>query len=502
MKEKKLNEEKGKRSPKKILITIGFVFILILATISFVFIPGMIQDSSNELPAFGYYDGKPIEYKQGSYFASAIQYFMDQASAQNKNLSITDEYYIFNNAFATTVANMAYTTAVKDSGYIVPDSLLNRTMKMYFVDENGKFSQRLFNETSDTTKVELRNSILDSLEYNRYDNDLFGSQSDVMGDYTMYGLKTSSKEYPFITKMGEKQRSFEYVTFNMIDYPKSEAVIWGKEHPELFTKYDLSVISVESKAEADKLYKQLQNNEILFEDAVAEYSKKYYSNEQGKLSNTYSYDYQIKGLVKDEESVAAVTGLTEGVMSNVIATQNGFSIFKADSNPVAADFDNETIVDAVANYMSIYESGIIETYFINISRDFANFAAYSDFASACAEYNLTPEKITASPLNYGDNPLLQALGTTNEALSSAATNKDFLKTAFSMQAEEISTPIVLGKNIVVMKLIAEEDVQGNDMMYQYYTTSFDRASVSTAIMDSDKLENNVQEVFFKYAFNN
>lgn len=502
MKEKKLKEEKGKRSPKKILITIGSVFILVLATISFVFIPGMIQSSNDELPAFGYYDGKPIEYKQGSYFASAVQYFMDQASAQNKNLSISDEYYIFNNAFATTVANMAYTTAVKDSGYIVPDSMLNRTMKMYFVDENGKFSQRLFSETSDTTKVELRNSILDSLEYNRYDNDLFGSQSDIMGDYAMYGLKTSSKEFPFIKKMGEKQRSFDCVTFNMADYPKTEAVAWGEEHPELFTKYDLSVITVESKAEADKLVKQLQNNEILFEDAITEYSKNYYTDETGKLANSYSYDYQIKGLVKDEDSLTAIKSLTTGNISNVIETQNGFSIFKANANPVAPDFNDTAIVDVVTNYMSTYESGIIETYFVDVARDFANSAAQTDFATASSEYNLTVEKINASPLNYGDNPLLQPLSATNNTLYAAVTNKDFLKTAFSMQNEEISNPIVLGKTVVVIKLINEEEVEGNDTMYQYYTTSFDRAAVSTAIMDSDKLENNVQEVFFKYAFNN
>lgn len=502
MKEKKI-DEKRKFSTKKILISIGSIFILVLAAISFIFIPGMAQGAGKELPPFGYYDGKPIEYKQGSYFASSVQYFSEQESSQKASLTVTDEYNIFNNAFSSTVFNMAYTQAVEDSGYIVPTELLDRNMRLYFYDENGTFSQKLFNATPENTKLELRNSLVNSLEYNRYDNDLFGSQTDVMGNYSMYGLKTSSKETSFVKEMGEKQRSFEYVVFDMSEYPSDEAKEWGKSHSDLFTKYDLSVISLSEKSEAEKLLKQIQNNEILFEDAAAEYSKNYYSNEEtgGKLGDSYKCNYQIKSIVKDEDAFNEITALPVGSITGVIETQNGYSIFKSNAPSTTPNFDDDELLEIVLKYMATYETGIIESYFIDVARDFANKAAQTNFSDASMEYNLTLDKINPSPLNYGDNPLLQAMSTTNASLANAAKNENFLKTAFSLQNDEISNPIVLGNNVIVMKLTGEELVQGNDTMFLYYTTSFDRVSVNTAIMTSDKLENNLMEVFFKYAFN-
>ena len=98
--------------------------------------------------------------------------------------------------------NEAFTQAVDATGYVVPTALLDRNMIPYFYDENGVYSKKLFNEASDSTKIELRNSLENSLVYQRYTEDLFGSTSDKIGDYAMYGLKTPSKEAAFINSMG------------------------------------------------------------------------------------------------------------------------------------------------------------------------------------------------------------------------------------------------------------------------------------------------------------
>ncbi|MBO5137690.1 MAG: peptidylprolyl isomerase [Spirochaetaceae bacterium] len=484
--------EKKKQSSKKILLSIGSVFILILAALIFIFLPAMVGSVEEDIKPFGYYDGKPIEYKQGTYFADSVQYYSDQRSAQIQTLE--DEYEIFNDAFQSTVLNMGYTMAVQDSGYIVPEELLNRNMRVYFYDENNQFSQKLYNETPESTKKSLWENTVNSLEYMRYQDDVFGSMSDVMGDYSMYGLKSSSKEVPFIQQMGAEKRSFDYVAFNTSDYPIEEALAWAKNHTDLFTQYDMSVISVSDESTANKLLKQLQNNEILFEDAVAEYSRNYYSSSDGKLTSTYNY--QIKNIVTDEASFDAITNLTVGTLSGVIPTVNGYSIFRADNASTAPDFENQDVAKTIQSYMVAYESGIIESYYIDLARDFANRASLEGFREASDAMGLKVETITDTPLNYGDNNLLQTMSTTSSGLAYASTNESFLKTAFSMKLNEVSSPIVLNGNVVVLNMTGETFSDNDTMMYMYYMTTFDRASVNNAFLSSPKLENNVLNVFF------
>ena len=70
---------------------------------------------------------------------------------------------------------MAYAEAVKKSGYIVPDTEIDRTMLPYFYDSNGVYSAKIFHDTPDSTKIELREAITDSLTNMRFIEDLFGS---------------------------------------------------------------------------------------------------------------------------------------------------------------------------------------------------------------------------------------------------------------------------------------------------------------------------------------
>ena len=352
-----IEKKKIGSSPKKILISIGSIIILVLAAISFIFIPAMVQSGGSELPPLGYYNKKPIEYKQGTYFTSLVQYYSEQVGSDNLQNAYFD---IFNTAFTGAVLNEAFTQAVDATGYIVPTSLVDRNMLPYFYDENGVYSKKIFNETAENTKIELRKSIENSLAYQRYTDDVFGSSNDLLGEYRMYGLKTPSAEEPFIQSMGENQRTFQVVSFDMNNYPAEQAAVWGKDNADLFTQYNLSVITLADKTAADNLLKQLQSNEILFEDAVTELSRNYYSGTDGKLTNAYRY--KINNIVTAEADVAAITALGQGELSGVIATSNGYSIFRGDGEAVAADFEDTVVLDTVQSYMKSYETGIIETY--------------------------------------------------------------------------------------------------------------------------------------------
>ena len=97
-------------------------------------------------------------------------------------------------------------------------------------------SESKYQNTPETTRVTYRKEIEKYIKDNRYIEDLFGNGSG-------YGLKTSSKETDFIVDMAKKERSFKYVVFNLSFYPSSEIVKYGKEHSDLFTSYDLSLLS-------------------------------------------------------------------------------------------------------------------------------------------------------------------------------------------------------------------------------------------------------------------
>lgn len=113
---------------------------------------------------------------------------------------------------------------------------------------------------------------------------MFGAGNEVSFNGTaLYGLKRSGAEKKFLASMGAEKHSFDAVAFSTANFPKEEAVKFGKENAEKFIKYDLSVITVDDEQEAKALLKQINGNEITFADAASEKSQKYYSDAEGKM---------------------------------------------------------------------------------------------------------------------------------------------------------------------------------------------------------------------------
>ena len=75
--------------------------------------------------------------------------------------------------------------------------------------------------------------------------------------------------------------------------------------------------------------------------------------------------------------------------------------------------------------------------------------------------------------------------------------------AYTITENEISSPIVLGSNIVVLKYL--DEVSGepvDEFTYMYYSTMMDNYEVQNATVYSDKVENNVLEVYFDQLLSN
>lgn len=448
--ENKITEQKTKKDSSKI----GAVIILVISAL--VFLPfgasAVFQSIFNKQKAssYGSYNGKNITYEPGTKFFITVSNLAQSYQAGGYKVDENSYYRIMREAFYQTVINMAFTDSVKKSGYAVPKEAVNRAVIERFTDPStGKFSQKAYNQTSAVELEKLRKDIESNLVYKRYFYDLFGTDNEVSFNGTaLYGLKRSGAEKKFLASMGAEKHSFDAVAFSTANFPKEEAVKFGKENAEKFIKYDLSVITVDDEQEAKALLKQINGNEITFADAASEKSQKYYSDADGK--NAGAYRYQIENMLDNVDSLAELEKLQKDEISAIIKTKRGYSIFKCDGSVVAADFEDSAVQDAVLGYINSNEKSYIENYFLEIAENFVSEAAISSFDSACKKFNVEKSEVQPFPVNYGSSSIYSSVSETGP-LARIASNEDAYKTAFSLKQDEISSPFILGSNIVVLK---------------------------------------------------
>lgn len=498
-------EEKTKKtgkSPKKILISIGSIFILVLAAISFIFIPAMAQGGGNKIPPFGKYNGKPIEYTPDSKMAYYMELYADQYKQQGREINDSTYYSILSNAFNSAALNMAFTDEVESSGYVVSEKAVDREMIPYFYDSTGKYSPRIFKETPDTQKIALRKNINENLIHNRYVNDVLGEEANqsVQTKTNLYGLKKSSKEIEFIKKISGTQRSFNMAFFSLDNYPLTEVAKYVKDNADLFSKYNLSVINADTKDEATSILNKIKNNEVTFEDAVKELSTKTYSADDGKLFSDYKYE--LKNILETADDIEKIDALAANDYSEIIQFKNGYGFIRCDGEITIANENDEELLNDVLAYIKSNEAGKIEDYFIANAKDLATAATSDGLTKAANTFGAEVAEIPAFPINYGNNQLMGTVPSDIVSqISGAQYNEEFLKTAFSLKAKEISEPMVVGSNIIVLQLdeeITSADADGDTLsfMYPYYVTQFDQNAVNRFFMTSEKFENNLFDVYF------
>ncbi len=488
---------------KNTAYTIGSLIVLLICAFCFVILPAFTGSENNQeqLPPFGKYDGKQIKYEQGSDFYNFASQYAQMFQSYGQQLDSSSYYYIFSYAFNSTVTKYAYEDAVKKSGYVAPKNAITRKLIPYFYDENGKYSSKLYKQTDDATKREIRDGVEDSIYTTRYHDDLFGSSNDLVGTNALYGIKESDAELDFLSSYGDAKRGFNMAVFSMDSYPEEEILKYGKENAAKFNKFDLSIITVEDKATANTVAKRIANGEITFEDAISEYSDKNFTNTEGKITN--AYQYQVESILVNKDDLAKIADLATGSVSEIIETAGSFSIFKKNADTVAPDFDTDEVKNLVSSYLKGYENTIIEDYFTAKATDFTNQAMKSSFKDACEELGVENVEIAPFPLNYGSVAIAKSVDTSVTGLSNADTNENFLQTAFSLKKDEISSPLVMNNKIIVIQYTSDgqadeeaKTVSASDL------TSYDEDSANTYILASDKLENDFANVYFNHLMSN
>jgi hypothetical protein len=491
--------KKEHTSVKKILLNVGSIAILILAAISFVFIPGMSAGSTGA-PVFGSWNGEQVKYEQDSYFVNRLEAYLNQAKEYNQEVSdYVYQYYLYQ-SFMDSINRLAFIDYANSTGYTLSEIKVDRAMIPYF-SENGKYSEKLYRSTPDNQKINLRNQISDDLIYTRYIMDYFSdevfTQANEFADIA-FGLKVSDAELAFINKMNSTSKSFDIVFFDTNNYPTNKVSEFANENSSLFNKYSFNAISVESESVAKKILSQIKNAEITFEDALTEYSKNYYTTNDGVLKN--KYEYQIKATLANESDFDKLANLSIDSLSDVIKTGTGYTIYKCVAEVEPTNVNNETTINDVLDYMKTNEMGRIEDYYKAEADKFIADANSTSFDKACSKFDLTKESVSDYTLNYMNSSLIRTANTSVSQISSAYQNEDFLKTLFSLSTNQISKPIVLGKDIAVLKVTnSKSNAEAIEKLaYVESSANADQSTIIENINNSKKLKNDFEKTYSKY----
>lgn len=479
---------------KKKLTFAGAVIILLLAVVIFVFIPTAGGASASPL-VFGEWDGTPVEYVQDSFMIRQAQNISAQYQAAGIQVNDRMFYAILRQAYESAVLRLAILDDMRNARYKPTDREINRTLiRQYYTDENGRYSDTLYNNTDEYTKMSRRKLVQEELTAARYFYDCLGDPEG------FFGLKTSVNEEAFLREMITPQRSFSYVTFDSSDYPDSEVVRFGEENAELFAALDLSLISFDDESEAARVHGQIAAGETSFAEAEAAYSTRRGTDGTGKLLNRMRKD--VNTLFPDAADLEAVLSLGEGEISAPLASGASFLVVRCDGPQQPADFSDAETVRTVRDYMERNERGTIEDYVMLLAENFSDDAAAQGFDAALAEYSRTKSETSAFGINYGNSQALPPVDAGNEILVAAADSEEFFRTAFSIQEGDVSRPVMLNNGAIILTLsnTSQLDPGTADLYLQQFAggiRQWDLQAIAEMYFSSSKFKDNFDLTYLR-----
>jgi hypothetical protein len=483
-------------------IFIGTIVILVIVIIAFVFVPAIVPSAGglNVDLRFGSYNKTPISYVQNGYFAQMRENIARyrQASINEGNYQIM-LYQIWREAFEETVIHTGILDEMKQAGYTPPEEVVDREVAQLpqFLD-NGRFSVSKYRELDNTTRMLLWHQVQESLAKERYSADITD-------------LKVPSGETDFISAMASPTRTFDMAVFPLTSYPDTEVAAYGVNNADLFRVTHLSVITVSSgEQEAQKILDSIKDGTATFEDAARTYSLDGYAERGGDMGIKMVYELSTEIPGADERE--RVIGTAKGEYTPIVKVPAGWAFFRAEETPYPADTGDLSLLEKIRSYMTGFERGRIEDWFILEAQNLITLAGEIGFDEALIQKAVEKRSFGPLPLNYGgDNlyyngyGLFTALASFSVTeLSSADTNENFWQEAFFTPLNTPSNPLVLGNYVVVLYPLEEtsEDEEAVDSVktiYSSYWLSYITTnSLRSYFLQSDKLEDRFYDVFSKY----
>ncbi len=494
------------RSMKNPFLFAGTLIILVITIIAFVFIPATGSSSggrSQGALTFGSYNGKPISYEPGGYFASQIQKINDYLRQQGLNDANFQQYafQVWRSAFESTVLRTALIDEVKTAGFRVSQTTLDAKVAendIFKID--GKFSAQAYRDTALSRKLEIRKSAEEDLYIQRYYTDV-------------YTMTPGTKETDFISAMAKDRRTISYAAFSLASYPDSELLAWAKNNSGFFRKVKISRITLtSSESDAKKVLKQVQDKALTFEEAAKSHSKDPYADKGGDSGALFFHDF-ADGFAKKEDA-EAVAALKKGDISAVYkVSDKAWAFFKVNEDIVATNLSDPATLAEARSYMSSKERGLMETWALGKAKEFVATVTGGNFAAASKKAGLKVKSAGPFPINYkapsfvayGQRiPLFDQINaTTAEELAPAANSEKFFSVVFGLPKGAVSEPFVLEDNVIVMTVTddtpaKDEEVAVVKFAYPYFSQGAIDSDVRTRFLKSSKFKDNFSTVFFQY----
>ncbi len=473
------------------------VSILILIVVTFVGAPLLkgFGGSSNKL-IFGKYGDAEIAYSYGTYFSRQLDIMQDQYKSNGSDNYQYETYQIWKGAFDRTLFHTAILHSASKSGLYISDRKIDKSLTQYgpYMD-NGKFSPALYNATPDSDRYANRTIFREEIIQKQYLKDISGR---------FY----SPSELEFIKGMSSSERNFRYVAFPISNYPLDEVSSYGNSNSSIFRKIGLSRISLkDDEKEAKVILEKLKENPATFEELAQNHSSDFYAEKGGDMGIvTY---YSLGGDISDNRDTDSIFTLAREEISELIKTPYGYSIYRCNKVSRNPDLTDGNELKNILDYMLINEKGIIEDYFTAQAESFIDSAVDEGFTEVAASMGLTYYITDYFPINYGNSYFLKQVKTMDESkyFDPVATDQRFLTSLFSLKADELTEPAIVGDTILVAQMISEqkmteEELSYMDSFYPYLVNQIQQIELNASFLKSDLLTNNFMSVFSQYIMAN
>jgi len=473
---------------------IGTIAILVLTVVTFILAgPGgpMTRGtgSSRGNVVFGSYKGQDIVYTAGGYFAQQYDALKTQAQQQNASTATSDStsQAVWYQAFINTAEHFAIVDQAQSSGVVVSEDAVDKKLLTYYgyLDENGKFSESRYTAATAADKAATRSLTRENME------------SDIFVNDVLYGIKDGSKEVDFIKAMAKPERSFSVVSFPFTNFPTEEVRKYGEANKSRFTKIKVSRILVKSsESQATEIRKKIVGKTSTFEELAKTYSKDVYADKGGDMGWRYAYDLEADFDTKD--TAQKVLALKAGEVSDVLKGSFGWMVYRCDSEAVDADFNDATVQQDVRTYITTYEKGKIEDYFTSRAAQLSQRSGEIGFDRAVTEMSLKSVPTAFFPVNYYNVFSFAPLAAKNSAdtPTNAQYSEDFFIKGFGLAMDQVSAPVVLDDQVVVLKLTGQQDLPAATLnLLGSWVTYLASQSVQTDLASSLMTPANLKDDF-------
>lgn len=469
------------------------VIILVIIVVSFIGGPLLGQFASpGEFPVFGFYDGEAIEFAPGSFFQQALRDADQQLSMQfgGDRQSLQYQFQVYRQAFERTILHTAVMREVQRGGLSVSRNRVTEQLAMLpRFQEDGQFSSAAFERTPQTEIMSLRQTIEEQMLYDEFLRDV------------LQGFVYSTDEARFFADQARVERRFELARFDFDAFPDDNVRSFAEANADLFRTVEVSSITTGvDRTTLEELRRQYLAEESSFEELAREFSLDEFAADGGRRGTLYSYE--LARIILDPEDVETLFASDAGTVTEVVDTQNGFAVFRIERAGQAADLSDEAVLDDLRAYIEQFERGIMEDFFFDEAEQFvARSRDGSSFAEAGVNNLARVQETNFFPLNYGALPFLPQLEIVDGGtLPGAMFDEGFLRTAFSLGEGEVSDPILLNEDLVVLRFLEQRERDSIDLeeiqeFMPFYFQQLQAGEFERILLDPSRIQDDFNQTF-------